>query len=130
MGKELRLNRFFAGRGKTTILDPNAGRFGSMPQIEGQKVYWFSVSFSPKLKKETVEIHYRQNLAAGKFIYTPLIPKQVEGNLYGSISLAADQPMNLLNPDQHRFKKTDGKIVVEPAHKRAIIVQLGQANDQ
>ena len=107
--------------------------FGLMPKVEGQRVYWFwtHVRERNSYKKGetipdhyTVKIHYKQKLAGGKFIYTPLISKQKEGKDYGSITLSADRPMTLIDAKQHDFKKQGESLVVEPSHKREIVVQL------
>lgn len=109
--------------------------FGVMPKLEGQRVYWFWTHVRERnFYKEgetipdryTIKIHYKQKLAGGKLIYTPLISKQKEGKDYGSISLKADRPMTLIDAKQHDFEKQGESLVVEPSHKREIIVDLGQ----
>ena len=109
--------------------------FGIMPKVEGQRVYWFWTHVRERNfykdgetipDRYTVKIHYKQKLSEGKFIYTPLISKQKEGKDYGSITLKADRPMTLVDSKEHQFKKEGESLVVEPAHKREIIVELGQ----
>lgn len=129
--KELKLDEFWdQPNRKTTILNPNAGRFGTMPQLKGQKVFWFSVSFLPLERKETVSIRYRQKLSGGKFIYTPLIPKMKEGEDYGTITVSADRPIRLLDEDGHEFEKDGGTFLIQPAHKRAIVVEVGEVQEK
>ena len=70
-------------------------QFGELPQIEGQRVYWFYVSDLPqfpattaadKPRQTTLKIRYTQKLSNGKFIYTPLIPKANQVNRQGGVS--------------------------------------------
>lgn len=103
--------------------------FGSLPQVEGQRVYWFMIPHvpqQPEQKEFTLKIRYTQKLAGGKFIYTPLIPKQLEGKDYGSITISADRPLTLIDADKHSFEKDGDKFVVDPSDKRGIIVEVAK----
>lgn len=120
--------------------DRNITDFGVLPQIEGQRVHWFMVPHVPQQpsltegeaenKKVMLKICYTQKLSNGKFIYTPLIPKQQKDKDYGDITVSADRPLTLLDADTHRFVSNDDKLVVEPSDKRAIVVEVakGKAN--
>ena len=101
--------------------------FGKLPQLEGQEVYWFLVPHVPQQPEKTemtLEINYTQKLSKGKFIYTPLIPGMKKDHDYGSIKLSGERGLTLIDPDKHDYVAQDGKLVVEPAHKRAIVVEL------
>lgn len=104
--------------------------FGEMPQLEGQDLQWFQIHMAPRPRRLgdriLIEIQYTQKLAWDKFIYTPLIPHQKEGKDYGTISVSADRPLALLDSDKHDFVQEDGKFVVKPSHKRAIVVAAGK----
>jgi len=113
----------------------NIKKFGDLPQLEGQRVYWFYVPNLPQFpvtsaddtpRQTTLKIRYTQKLAGGKFIYTPLIPKQQEGKDYGSITVSADRPLTLIDADKHSFEKDGDKFVVDPSDKRGIIVEVAK----
>ena len=110
--------------------------FGKLPQLEGQRVYWFLAPHIPQLpvtnaedkpQKLLAQIRYTQKLSNGKFIYTPLIPKQKKGVDYGSITVSADRPLKLQNSESHDFIEKDGKFVIEPSDKRGIVVEVATA---
>ena len=121
-------------------LSPNSFmRFGELPQIEGQRVYWFYVSDLPqfpattageKPHQTTLKIRYTQKLSNDKFIYTPLIPNQKKDQDYGSITASADRKLTLLDSSKHSFVEEEGKFIIEPSDKRAIIVQVVKAGDK
>ena len=101
--------------------------FGEMPQLEGQRVYWFlipHVAQQPEQKELTIKISYKQSLSNNKFIYTPLIPHQKESKDYGGITITADRPYKLVDVEKHSVASPkEGVLVVEPSDKRAIIVE-------
>ena len=109
--------------------DRNIKSFGELPQLEGQRVYWFLVPYiaqQPGQKDFTLGITYKQQLSGDKFIYTPLIPKQMKDHDYGSITLSADRPLKLVDSGKHDFVEKDGKLVVEPSDKRGIVVEAAK----
>lgn len=81
---------------------------------------------APGEKSVTLSIRYTQKLAADKFIYTPLIPKMEKGKDYGSITIAGDRPLRLVDSKSHEFSEKDGKLVVKPADRKAIVIDAGQ----
>ena len=110
-------------------------RFGEMPQIEGQRVYWFYISDMPqtyitsaddKPRQTTLKIRYTQKLSGDKFIYTPLIPNQKKGKDYGSITVSADRKLTLLHSEKHDFVEEGGKFIIEPSDKRGIVVKVAK----
>lgn len=110
-------------------LDGNIKAFGELPQIEGQRVYWFMVPYlsqKPNQTEFTLNITYSQKLTGEKFIYTPLIPNQKKDHDYGSISISADRALSLKDSDKHDFVKKGSKLVIHPADKRAIIVSVAK----
>jgi hypothetical protein len=90
---------------------------------------WFKANFSTRRAKPgdiiQAEITYDQALADGKFIYTPIIPKEEKGKDYGSISISADLPLSLESPKTHEFEEKGRKLIVEPHHLHSIIVRAG-----
>ena len=121
-------------------LDRNITDFGKLPQIEGQRVYWFMVPHVPQQpdltydeqsgKTFSLKIRYTQKLSHDQFIYTPLIPKQDKNKDYGSITITADKPLMLIDEDKHEFEKGHRKYVVEPSDKRGIVVQVAKVTPQ
>ena len=89
---------------------------------------WFKVSVEPDHagRDRTMEakITYSQALADGKFIYTPIIPKEDKGKDYGSITLGSKSPLSLISATKHTYKEEDGKLIVEPHHLRSIVVSV------
>ena len=107
--------------------------FGQMPQLDGQVVHWFKMRL-PRMQLPvgrmssmiTVKMEYWQKLSNGKFIYTPLLPNMKKDHDYGEITIVADRPMKLLDAEKHDFVQKEDRLVVEPFHKRAVVVELGK----
>ena len=113
----------------------NIKAFGQLPQIEGQRVYWFYVSDLPsypvttadeKPRQTTLKIRYTQKLSNNKFIYTPLIPNQKKDKDYGSITVSADRPLRLLDAEKHSYEVAKKKLIIDPSDKRGIIVEVAK----
>jgi hypothetical protein len=101
--------------------------FGGLPSIPGQEVHWFRVHTGVQKKSSLpfkLKMSYQQQLARGRFIYTPLIPGMEAGRDYGTITLTSDRPMVLENAAKHQFSGNSSRLVVKPAHKRAIVVRM------
>ena len=126
-GKQVLQARFI--KAEWEKMDSNIKSFGELPQLEGQRVYWYLVPYlaqQPGQKDFTLQINYKQELSNDKFIYTPLIPRQKEGHDYGSITLSADRPLKLIDSDKHDFVEKDSKLVVEPNDKRGIVIEAAK----
>ncbi len=128
----LDISQFYGG----LTVDSNIADFGELPQLEGQRVYWFMVPHVPQYpvltgndvtKDFSLKIRYTQKLSNNKFIYTPLIPKQKKEVDYGSISVSADRKLSLLDSNKHSFVEKEGKLIIDPSDKRAIVVELAKA---
>ena len=116
--------------GKPLAVSHTTGQsFGEIQSIPGQKPCWFTATVSADgVKPDTgkplkVGMSYSQELSNGAFIYTPLIPKEEKGKDYGSITLSAEGPLTLSDPEKHTFTKDGEKLVVDPHHTRSIIVK-------
>jgi hypothetical protein len=101
--------------------------FRGLPSIPGQEVHWFRVHTGVQKKSLLpfkLRMSYKQALAGGRFIYTPLIPGMEAGRDYGTITLTSDRPLVLENAAKHQFSGNSSRLVVKPAHKRAIVVRV------
>jgi len=107
-------------------------KFGDLPRLEGLELHWFVIGHNmPKQSEKggedrriSLKIRYQQELVDNRFIYTPLIPKQQESRDYGNITVTSDHPFHIQEKDKHDIVEKESSLVVEPHHKRAIVIEV------
>lgn len=100
--------------------------FGELPTVNGQRPFWFEAKVAKHDLQGpcmVVKVYYEQQLADGVFIYTPIIPDQIPDHDYGTISVSADRPIEMVGKNGHRITKVKDALIFQPSHKQAIIVR-------
>ncbi len=106
--------------------------FEEMPTVKGQRPFWFKAYVAKsdlKGSKMLVKIFYEQTLSDGVFIYTPIIPDQLANHDYGTISVSADRPIEVMEKKRLQMSKENNDLAFKPVHKQAIIVRAAAGKD-